>query len=88
MIRFKDYTLITEGRYPPWLKFVTGGLVLKVRKLSKRIRSENDPKKQNDLISQQLNLISYINGLSIGVASRNGQMMNRYKNGFRTIKKV
>ena len=42
MIGFKDYKLITEGRYPPWLKFVTGGLVLKVRNLSQRIRSVKD----------------------------------------------
>ncbi len=81
MIGFKDYKLITEGRYPPWLKFVTGGLVLKVRNLSQRIRSENDPKKQNDLISQQLNLISYITGLSIGVTSKDPVMMNKFKKG-------
>ena len=81
MIGFKDYKLITEGRYPPWLKFVTGGLVLKVRNLSQRIRSVNDPKKQNDLISQQLNLISYITGLSIGVTSKDPVMMNKFKKG-------
>ena len=80
MIGFKDYKLITEGRYPPWLKY-GGGLVLKVRNLSQRIRSENDPKKQNDLISQQLNLISYITGLSIGVTSKDPVMMNKFKKG-------
>ena len=81
MVTFKEYSMITEGRYPPWLKFVTGGLVLKVRNLSSRIQQETDPKKQNDLISQQLNLISYITGLSIGVTSKNPQMMNRFKRG-------
>jgi hypothetical protein len=81
MISFKDYSLISEGRYPNWLKFVTGGLVLKVRNLSTRIKSETDPKKQNELISQQMNLISYIVGLGIGVSSRDNVMMNRFKKG-------
>jgi len=79
MISFKDYFLIAEGRYPNWLKFVSGGLVLKVRNLSSQIQQENNPKRQNDLISQQLTLISYITGLSIGVASKNPQIMNRFK---------
>ena len=87
MITFKEYSMITEGRYPPWLKFVTGGLVLKIRNLSSQIQQENDPKKQNELISQQLNLISYITGLSIGVTSKNLQMMNRFKTSIRSIKK-
>lgn len=81
MISFKDYSLITEGRYPNWLKFVTGGLVLKVRNLSTRIKSEKDPKKQNELISQQMNLISYIVGLGIGVTSKDPQLLNRIKKG-------
>ena len=46
-----------------------------------RIKSETDPKKQNELISQQMNLISYIVGLGIGVSSRHKMMMNRFKKG-------
>ena len=87
MVTFKEYKMITEGRYPPWLKFVTGGLVLKVRNLSSRIQRESNPKKQNDLISQQLNLISYITGLSIGVTSRDPVMMHKFKKGIGPVKK-
>ena len=83
MVTFKEYSTITEGRYPPWLKFVTGGLVLKVRNLSLRIQQEKDPKKQNDLISQQLNLVSYIVGLGIGVSTKNTVLMNKMKNSLR-----
>ena len=86
MVTFKEYSMITEGRYPPWLKFVTGGLVLKVRNLSSRIQQENDPKKQNDLISQQLNLISYIVGLGIGVSAKDTMLMNKMKNRMRPKK--
>jgi len=86
MVTFKEYSMITEGRYPPWLKFVTGGLVLKVRNLSSRIRQETDPKKQNDLISQQLNLISYIVGLGIGVSTKDTVLMNKMKNRMRPKK--
>ena len=69
MLSFKSYTELKEGRYPVWLKVVTGGLVLKVRGLSNQIQNETDPVKQNQLISKQNNLLSYIVGLGIGVSS-------------------
>ena len=69
MLSFKSYTELKEGRYPVWLKVVTGGLVLQVRGLSNQIQNETDPVKQNQLISKQNNLLSYIVGLGIGVSS-------------------
>ena len=65
MLSFKSYTELKEGKYPVWLKFVTGGLVLKVRGLSNQIQNETDPVKQNKLISKQNNLLSYIVGFDI-----------------------
>ena len=53
MIRFKNFIELNEGKYPLWVRFTVGGLVLKVRGLSQKIQTETDPKKQNDLISQQ-----------------------------------
>ena len=82
MLRFKDYCSLTEGRRPMWLKVVVGGMVLKVRNLSQQIQSEKDPQKQNKLISQQNNLISYIVGLGIGVNSKDNQLTNTMKKGF------
>ena len=79
MLRFKEYSELREGRYPTWLKFVTGGLVLKVRGLSNQIQNETDPVKQNKLISKQNNLLSYIVGLGIGVSSRDRTLLNRIK---------
>ena len=79
MLRFKEYSELREGRYPTWLKFVTGGLVLKVRGLSNQIQNETDPVKQNKLISKQNNLLSYIVGLSIGVSSGDRGLLNRIK---------
>ena len=79
MLRFKDYSELREGRYPVWLKFVTGGLVLKVRALSNQIQNETDPVKQNKLISKQNNLLSYIAGLGIGVSSGDKGLLNRMK---------
>lgn len=81
MIRFKTYQQLTEGKYPLWVKITVGGLVLRMRNLSNRIRSETDPKKQNDLISQQNSILSYIGGLSIGVTSKDPQLLNRMKKG-------
>ena len=65
-----------------WLKVVVGGMVLKIRNLSNLIKSEKDPQKQNQLISQQNNLISYIVGLGIGVNSKDHQLTNTMKKGF------
>ena len=80
MLSFKSYTELKEGKYPVWLKFVTGGLVLKVRGLSNQIQNETDPVKQNKLISKQNNLLSYIVGLGIGISSKDNQLLNKFKN--------
>ena len=79
MLRFKEHSELREGRYPTWLKFDTGGLVLKVRGLSNQIQNETDPVKQNKLISKQNNLLSYIVGLSIGISSGDRGLLNRIK---------
>ena len=81
MMRFKNFIELTEGKYPLWVRFTVGGLVLKVRGLSQEIRTETDPKKQNDLISQQNTLLSYISGLGVGVSSTDRVLLNRLKKG-------
>lgn len=70
-----------------WLKVVVGGMVMKIRNLSLQIQSEKDPQKQNKLLSQQNNLISYIVGLGIGVNSKDNQLTNTMKRGFLGKKK-
>ena len=82
MIRFKNYIELTEGKYPLWVRFTVGGLVLRVRGLSQKIQSETDPKKQNDLISHQNTLLSYISGLGVGISSTDKVLMNKLKKGF------
>ena len=81
MMRFKNFLELTEGKYPLWVRFTVGGLVLKVRGLSQKIRTETDPKKQNELISQQNTLLSYISGLGVGVSSTDRVLLNRLKKG-------
>ena len=81
MMRFKNFIELTEGKYPLWVRFTVGGLVLKVRGLSQKIRTETDPKKQNDLISQQNTLLSYISGLGVGVSSTDRVLLDRLKKG-------
>ena len=82
MIRFKNFIELNEGKYPLWVRFTVGGLVLRVKDLSQRIQNETDPKKQNDLISQQNTLLSYISGLGVGVSSTDRVLLNRLKKGF------
>lgn len=87
MVRFKEFQSLKEGKYPVWLKFVTGGIVIRMRDLSNQIQNENDPVRQNKLISQQNTLLSYITGLGIGVSSRNPQLMTRMKKSLSIPKK-
>ena len=81
MIRFKTYNELTEGKYPLWVKMTVGGLVMRMRNLSNRIRTETD------LISQQNSILSYIGGLGIGVTSKDPQLLNRMKKGLSVPKK-
>ena len=62
-----------------WLRITVGGLVIRIKNLSKQIENEKDPQKQNKLISQQNNLISYISGLGIGVGSSDTVLLKRLK---------
>ena len=79
MIRFKQFTEVNEGRYPMWLRFTVGGLVIRIRNLSSQIQNEKDPQIQNKLISQQNSLISYITGLGIGVGSTDNVLLKKLK---------
>ena len=69
-----------------WLRVTVGGLVIKIRNLSNQIQNEKDPQKQNKLISQQNNLISYISGLGIGVGSTDNVLLKRIKSSLSTRK--
>ena len=79
MISFRQYTQIVEGKYPMWLRVTVGGLVMRIKNLSNQIQNEKDPQKQNKLISQQNNLISYISGLGIGVGSTDRTLLQKLK---------
>jgi hypothetical protein len=77
MKTFKSF--MNEGSYPLWTKAVTAGLVLKVRNLSNQIERERDPAKQNQLIGQQNKLLAYLNGLGIGVSTKDQQLMTNVR---------
>ena len=77
MKRFKTY--IEEGKYPVWVRVTVGTLVLRIRNLSSQIENETDPVKQNALLAQQNKLISYINGLDIGIGSSDTVLLKRMK---------
>lgn len=84
--RFIKEENLSEGKYPMWLRVTVGGLVVKIRNLSIQIQNEKDPQKQNKLISQQNNLISYISGLGIGVGSTDYVLLKRMKSHLSTRK--
>ena len=76
--RFKTY--LREGKYPLWVRFTLGGLVLKVKNLEMQINSTSDTEEQNKLISKQNVLLSYISGLSVAVSSTDKALLKRLKN--------
>lgn len=76
-MRFKRY--IAEGKYPIWVRVTVGSLVLKIKNLSRQIENEPDPVKQNALLAQQNKLLSYINGLGVGVGSSDTVLLKRLK---------
>jgi hypothetical protein len=77
MMSFK--TFISEGKYPLWVRVTVGSLVLRIKKLSSRIENETDTAKQNALIAQQNKLLSYMNGLGVGVGSSDTVLLKRLK---------
>ena len=72
-------SFIQEGKYPIWVRTVVAGLVVKVTKLDQAIAATDDPVKQNVLISQQNKLLSYMNGLSIGVGSTDQVLLKKMR---------
>ncbi len=62
-----------------WVRITVGGLVLRIKNLSKQIEDEKDPQKQNKLISQQNTLLSYISGLGVGVGSTDQILLKKLK---------
>jgi len=77
MLSFAEYTELTEGTYPAWVKVTVGAMVLKVRNLSARIERENDPVKQNRLLAQQNKLLAYVSGLGVAVSTSDRQLMGK-----------
>lgn len=71
---------LTEGTYPTWVRVTVGVLSLRIRSLSKQIENETDPIVQNKLIGHQNELLSYMNGLGVGVSSNDKRLLNRMKN--------
>lgn len=85
MKRFRSF--ISEGKYPLWLRFTIGGMIIKMKNLQNQIEVETDPIEQNKLISQQNSLLSYIGGLGIGVGSTDKILLKRLKSMMVTSKK-
>ena len=77
MKSFKTY--INEGNYPIWVRVTVGSLILRIRKLSQEIENEEDPVRQNRLMSQQNKLLSYIAGLGIGISSSDSILLKKFK---------
>jgi hypothetical protein len=73
LLSFAEYTQLSEGTYPAWVKVTVGAMVLKVRNLSTRIRGETDPVKQNKLLA-------YVGGLGVAVGTSDRQLLGKLQN--------
>ena len=83
MLRFSEFLFLNEGKYPNWLRVGVAVMVMKMRKLTSDIENEADPVKQNALIAQQNRLLSYINGLGIGVGTEDNSLLQRMRKGLK-----
>ena len=83
MLSFSQFLVLNEAKYPNWLRVGVAVMVMKMRKLTSEIESEKDPVKQNALIAQQNRLLSYINGLGIGVGTEDNALLQRMRKGIR-----
>ena len=72
-------SFIHEGKYPVWVRTVVAGLVVKVTKLDQAIAATDDPVKQIVLMSHQNKLLSYMNGLGIGVGSTDPVLLRKMR---------
>ena len=79
MLSFAEYTQLSEGTYPAWVKVTVGAIVLKMRNLSAQIEREDDPVKQNRLIAQQNKLLAYVGGLGVAVSTTDRQFLGRFQ---------
>ena len=79
MLSFAEYTELSEGTYPAWVKVTVGAMVLKVRNLSTRIQAETDPVKQNRLIAQQNKLLAYMGGLGVSIGAGEKQFPTTWR---------
>ena len=77
LLSFAEYTYLSEGTYPAWVKVTVGAMVLRVRNLSARIERESDPVKQNKLIAQQNKLLAYVGGLGVAVSTSDKRLMKK-----------
>ena len=57
MIGFKQF--ISEGKYPLWVRFTVGGIVIKIKNLQKRIENEDDVVKHLKTFSKVTDVILY-----------------------------
>ena len=72
-------SFIHEGKYPVWVKLSVGSLILKMKNLTAQIQSDPDPRKQNQLIARQNDLLSNMSGLSIAVGATDRILIKRLK---------
>lgn len=76
---FYDNFELNEGKYPLWVRFTVGGIVLKIKSLETQISNEKNLQKKIDLQSKQNTLLSYISGLGVGVSSTDPILLKRLK---------
>ena len=79
MMGFKNYTNVKEGKFPTWLKMFVGVLVMRLKNLQNQIKSQTDPKIQNNLIGKQNTILGMVSGLGIGINSKDKEILQKMK---------
>jgi len=85
MKSFSQFVKESKG-YPNWVRLGVVGIVMKIRNIQSQIESEPDSEKRDKLLSKQLSLLGYLNGLGIGVDTKDRNLMSKMSSGIRSKK--
>lgn len=84
MTRFSTFLEARKHGYPGWARAGSGALAIKIRNLEKQIKTEDDFKKGQELISTQIKLSSYLTLMSLAINTKDKRTASRIRSAIKS----